>query len=305
MRISDLSAVFAFVKIVELKSFRAAARALNAPASTLSRKIAELEDRLGVRLLERTTRTLRLTDAGDAYHRQVAPALEALSDAEGALADLQSTPTGLVRLSAPIEYGQLTLGGVVAEYLRRYPSMKVRVELTDRTVDLVEEGFDAALRPGPLPDSTLVARSLGRPERMRLYASGDYLRRRGVPRRPGDLVEHDCLVMSSMRQPTRWPFRDRRKRVTVEVKARAEVNSFRILRDLAVAGHGIARLPDNLGDRAQTGKLRTVLDDFVEPALEWHLLYPSARNASPKVRALLEVFTECSTAAQFGVEPSQ
>ncbi len=158
-----------------------------------------------------------------------------------------------------------------------------------------------ALRRGPLQDSALIARKIGRPGHMRIYASREYLRRRGTPRRPEDLSEHDCLVMTGLRDPAIWRFRRGRKRVAVEVRARAALNSFNLLGELAAAGLGIARLPEFVGERAAPGGgLRTVLDAFVEPPYEWHAVYPSARNVSPKLRALLEVFSERAGAAHWG-----
>ena len=301
MKIADLGAVLTFAKVVELKSFRAAAQVLGAPKSTVSHKVARLEDHLGIRLIERTTRALRLTEAGSAYYRQVAPALDALHDAERGVADLHVAPRGLLRVTAPTEFGQLVIGEIVAEYMRRYRSVEVQVELTDRVVEIVEEGFDMALRRGPLEDSTLIARKIGRPAHMRLYASRAYLRRHGEPRIPADLAQHDCMIMTGLRNATTWHFRSGRKRIAVEVRPRARINSFNVLCELVVAGHGIARLPEFVGDRARPErKLRTVLDSFVEPAYEWHAVYPSARNVSLKLRAFLEVLSACSTAAYWG-----
>ncbi|NUP08199.1 MAG: LysR family transcriptional regulator [Polyangiaceae bacterium] len=293
MQIADLGAIWVFAKVVELRSFRAAAQALGAPPSTVSHKVAQLEDRLGVRLIERTTRALRLTEAGAAYHRQVVPALEALTDAERSLFDTQAAPRGTLRISAPSEFAHLALGSVVAETMRRHPSLKMQVELTDRVVDLVEEGFDAALRRGPLQDSTLFSRKIGPSWRLGLYASRDYLQRRGEPRKPEDLLEHDCLVMTGLHNPARWTFRRGRKRITVDVRARAKANSFQLLSELAVAGQGIARVPELVGERAAPrGALRSVLDEYGDEPFEFHLVYPSARHASPKLRALLETFED-------------
>lgn len=291
MKISDLAAVLAFAKVAELKSFRAAARALDAPKSTVSRKVSELEDRLGVRLFERTTRAVRLTGAGESYYRQVAPGLQAMSEAERGLADEQATPTGVLRVTAPTEFAQFALGRVIGEYLHRCPSVEVQVELTDRMVNLVEEGFDVGIRPGMLPDSTLMVRKIGAPERLRVYASNDYLRRRNAPRHPEELTDHDCLVMSSMSRPTTWVFRERDRPITVQVRPRIAVNSFHMLCDLTIAGQGIARLPEFIGERERAkGILHTVLDEFTEPGRHWQLVYPSSRNASSKVAALLELF---------------
>ncbi|RYZ10291.1 MAG: LysR family transcriptional regulator [Myxococcales bacterium] len=290
MAVPDLNAVSAFSKVVELKSFRAAAAALGIPKSTVSRKVAELEDALGARLLERTTRSLRLTDAGRAYHVRIAPALDSLLEAERAVEEQNEKPSGRLRLTMTIDGGQTLLGPVLSEYLRAFPDVKLEVELTDRRVDLVEEGFDLAVRAGALADSTLIAKKLGAPGSKGLYASPEYLRRRGTPRHPRELVEHDCLIMSAQLAPASWSFRDKRKAISVEVRVLAQANSFLLLRDLAVSGHGVARLPDYLAAPAvRRGKLIGLLGAFLPEPTSWHVLYPSARNLSPKVRALVEL----------------
>jgi DNA-binding transcriptional LysR family regulator len=286
----DLNAVVIFLEVVARNSFRAAAQSLRLPPSTVSLKVAQLEDQLGVRLLERTTRALRLTEAGRAYQRQVAPALETVELAARAVADLDAQPTGSLRITAPFEFGQVAMGPVLGEYLRRCPAVHLDVELTDRRVDLIEEGFDLALRAGFLPDSTLVARKLGKPSRMLLVASPAYLARRGVPRRPADLTRHDCLVMSGARTPTTWTFAARGRRQLVEVDPRVAVNSLVVLHDLAVAGHGIARLPEpHTATARRTGQLRTVLEHLCESRLPWHAIYPSARHVPARLRVLLDV----------------
>jgi DNA-binding transcriptional LysR family regulator len=287
---TDLNAVSTFAKVVELKSFRAAAAALGIPKSTVSRKVAELEDALGTRLLERTTRSLRLTDAGRAYHLRITPALDALGEAERAIEETRDEPAGHLKLTMTVEGGQTLLGPILAEYLERYPRVELEVELLDRRVDLVEEGFDVAIRAGVLPDSTLVARKLGSPGSLQVYASPEYLKRRGVPRQPRELVEHDCLVMSAQTTPGVWSFRVQGKPVAIKVRGRTLANSFVLLGELAVAGHGLARLPRYLAAEAlATRKLVSVLDRFLPDPVAWHAVYPSARNLSPKVRALVEL----------------
>ena len=289
----DLNAVNAFVKVVEHGSFRAAARALGIPKSTISAKVSELEAALGARLLERTTRSLRLTEAGGTYHRRVVPALDVLADAANAIEALASAPSGRLRITTTVEGGQAMLGPIVAEYLGRYPAVEVQVHLADRQVDLVEEGSALALRAGTLQDSTLIAHKLTPPGRLRVYASPEYLRRRGEPRRPADLARHDCLIMSAQAKPKHWAFQLKRKRVTVEVRARSEANSFVVLRDLALAGLGVARLPDHVGGPAEeAGTLRSLLERFALPAVPWHAVYPSARLLAPKVRVMLELLSE-------------
>src|SRR5262249_53767729 len=153
---ADLNAIAVFAKVVELHSFRAASAAMRIPRSTVSARVAQLESRLGVRLLERTTRRLRLTDAGGAYYRHVAPARGALPAADPELADLKAEVSGPLRITATVDGGQSLLAPILAEYLRRHPKVELHLELTDRRVDLLEEGFDLALRAGHLPDSSLI-----------------------------------------------------------------------------------------------------------------------------------------------------
>ncbi len=288
----DANAILAFVRVVEAGSFRGAALELGLPKSSVSRKVAELEERLGARLLERTTRRVRLTDVGAAYFRQVAPAVGSLRQAEQMVAELQSEPRGLLRISVPVVFGQLFFGELLGEFLRRYPGVQMAVDLSDRQVDLLKEGYDLVVRAGPLPDSTLRVRRLGA-SRVSLFASPSYLAARGVPTRPQELAEHDCLVMGQTGNPVTWTFAGPRKPLHVEVRVRAAVNSFFVLRDLAVAGLGIVRLPAFLAERAvREGSLRSVLDGFQTPVAPLQLVYPSGRNLAPKLRALLDFLGE-------------
>lgn len=287
---ADLNAVSCFAKVVELTSFRAAAAALGMPKSTVSRRVAELEDSLGARLLERTTRRLRLTDAGRAYHQRITPALDALREAERAVEAQSAKPSGPLKLTMTVEGGQTLLGPVLAEYLRLCPEVELQVELMDRRVDLVEEGFDVAVRAGALPDSSLIARRLGYPGSLRLYASRSYLETRGAPRHPRDLAQHTCMVMTGQSAPLSWSFQQRGKPLSVKVRAHVGANSFTVLGELVAAGHGIARMPDYMAaELIETRGVCSVLDAFAPPPMPWHAVYPSSRNLSPKVRVLVEV----------------
>lgn len=285
----DLNAVAAFAGVLEAGTFRGAALALRVPRSTVSRKIAELEDRLGVRLLERTTRSVRLTDEGAAYHRQVQPALEALREAERTLSTGRASPSGRLRVTAPDFFAtEPAFAEVIAEYMRLHPGVELDVECTNRRVDLLAEEFDVAIRAGHLADSTLVSRRLGRPQQVRLYASPAYLRARGTPRRVEDLAGHDCLVLRGA--PRSWPLRRGRRVAEIPVRVRAAASGFELLRALALAGHGIARLPEYLGtEDVRAGALRTVLDAAAPPPLPLRVVYPSARHLSVKLRKLLEL----------------
>jgi DNA-binding transcriptional LysR family regulator len=284
---TDLQAVATLVKVLELGSFRAAARSLGIAKSTASAKLAGLEAQLGVRLVERTTRRVRITEAGSAYHRHVAHVLDAIADGERAIAGLQAEPRGRLRMTAPADFDAGVLAAALGDYARRYPGVEVEVELADRRVDLVGEGFDLALRQGPLDDSSLVVRELGRPQRLVTCASAAYLARHGRPRRPHELARHRCLAMMGHREPVRWRYYLRRRAVTVEVRPAIAVNSFAVLQALAIAGHGIVRLPERYAD----ARLHRILDDFAPPPRRLHALYPS-RHAGARVRAFIDLLEQ-------------
>ncbi len=281
----DVRPTLAFLAVVEHGSFRGASRALGVPRSTLSQRVAALEERLGVQLLDRTTRSVRLTDAGALYRQEVTPALDALSDAEATITDRTREPTGQLRMTAPYELGQGLLGPVIGRYTARHPEVRVVVDLLDRQVNLVEEGYDLALRVGPLADSQLVARRLGEPQRIGLFASTRYLDREGRPASPSELDRHRCLVMTGALDPTRWSFRSGQ----ASVKPTIAVNSFVVLRQLAEAGAGIARMPAGYASEAS---LEEVLGDFAPPGRPLSALYPRRRHPSAAVRAMLELLVE-------------
>jgi DNA-binding transcriptional LysR family regulator len=286
----DLNEILVFARVVQAGSFSAAARLLAMPKSTVSRKVSELEDRIGARLIHRTTRKLSLTDAGRIYYEHSARIVGEVEEAEQAVSRMQSAPRGLLRVTAPLSFANL--GPIVAEYLTRYPEVQVDLTCTDRQVDLVEEGFDVAIRAGQLGDSTLVARNLGSIKRV-LVAAPSYCKRNGTPRTPADLAKHACITFAPGATPNLWTLHAGGKKVEVRVTSRLNVNDFEMIRDAARAAIGIAWMPEVLcAEDLRTGRLRQVLADWCSAETPVQALYPTARHLSPKVVAFIELVRE-------------
>lgn len=285
-RTADFGDLVVFTRVAREGSFTAAARALGMPKSTVSRRVSSLEERLGARLLQRTTRKLSLTELGRLYLQHGERAVAEMEAAELAVSEQQDKPRGLLRLSAPL--GLSWLGPLVASFLRRHPEVQVEMVCTDRVVDLIEEGFDAAIRAGRLADSSLIARPLATLRRLAV-ASPAYLAARGTPREPADLRRHDCIVFGSGRERNRWTLQGPESSVEVEVPSRFTANDLDMVGEAARAGLGIALLQDDrcLADLRQR-TLRQVLPRWSAPAVPLQAVHPSSRHVSPKLAAFLD-----------------
>lgn len=279
-----------FVAVVEHGGFTAAGEALTVPKSTVSRKVAALEDILGVRLLNRTTRSLQLTDAGRLLHRRGADALASLDEAALALQELQAEATGTLRISAPIEFSALVGGGLMGRFLDAHPKVNVELVLENRMVDLVAEGYDLAFRAtnNPLPDSSLVARRLGA-SNLQLVASPSYIEAHGMPERPAALREHTVVAHGPTLGPRRWELRSESSTEDVDVRPRVVVNSFQTIKEAVVAGFGIGVLSNASAAAAlQRGELVHVLPAWRFARGSVYLVYPSARYITARVRAFID-----------------
>jgi len=294
-----LAAMEAFVRVAETGSFSEAARRLGVSKSLISRQIAALEGELGARLFNRTTRSLTLTEEGRGYQTQLTRILGDIEAANASVSHLQVTPRGRLRVNAPMSFGTLHLAPAVRDFLDRYPEVDLDLVLNDRFVDLIEEGFDLAVRIGRLADSSLVARKLA-PMRLVVCASPAYLAAHGNPVRPADLKQHRCLAYSGNTRHDEWRFRTPDGGETaVAIEGRLRVNNGDVLRVAALQGLGLANLPSFIvGGDLQAGTLVSVLAEYAPPEAGIHAIYPQGRYLSPKVRALVDFL-----AARFGPRP--
>ena len=292
-----LSSLQAFVRVAETGSFSEAARRLRSSKSAVSRQVSALEAELGARLLHRTTRSLTLTEAGRGYFERAARILADLDEADRSVSALQTAPRGRLRVNAPMSFGFLHLAPAIPDFLSRYPEVEIDMIMNDRFVDLVDEGFDVAVRIGHLEDSSLVARRLA-PIRRVVCASPAYLAARGTPASPDELKMHACLCYSNVPREWRFVAADGRP-WPVEVKGPLSANNGDALRIAALKGVGMINQPTFIvGGDLQTGELVSVLADFVPQDLSLHAVYPHSRHLSPKVRAFVDFL-----AARFGPRP--
>jgi len=295
---AHLEAMAIFAEVVEAKGFTAAARNLGISKSAVSKQVGCLEDHLGVRLLNRTTRRLSVTEAGAAYYEACRRVVDEAESAERAVSSFSTAPRGLLKLNAPMSFGFLHLAAAIPAFHARYPQITVDAAMNDRFVDLVEEGFDLAIRIGSLRDSSLVARRLA-PAHAVLCAAPAYLDRRGRPARPQDLADHDCLLYANSPNPREWQLLGPRGPQKVRIDGPLTANNGDVLCRAALGSMGIARLPTFIvGDHLRSGELEAVLPGFPQAVGGIHAVFPHSRNLSVKVRVFVDFLTE-----YFGARP--
>lgn len=288
-----LSGMAVFVRVVEEESFSAAARVLGLSKSAVSKQVAALEDRLGARLLNRTTRRLSLTDAGVAFYDRAQRIVADAEEAEAAVSQLSATPRGVLRVNAPVSFGVQHLGPVLPEFMDAHPDLSVELTLNDRFVDLVEEGFDVAVRIGRLPDSSLIARRLA-PLRRVVVASPAYVAAHGAPQQPEDLRDHACLLYAYLLRGDAWALRGPEGRaVEVRVDGRLRANNGDVLRAALLGGMGVAYMPSFLvGNDLAEGRLVRLLPEWQDDSAGIYAVHPHARLVPPKVRAFVDFLAE-------------
>lgn len=293
----DLNELVIFVRVVQAGSLRAAAAEMGSPKSTVSRKLMALEERLGARLLQRTTRKLGLTDAGRIYYGHGLRIVADLENADLAVRSQQETPRGLLRVTAPLNLA--FIGPVVRDYLEQHPQVRLELSANARVVDLIEEGFDLGLRIGPLMDSSLIARPLGT-ARWVLAAAPGYLARRGWPQAVDELAHHDCLLFGA--HPVLVLMRGEQVR-KLSLTPRLLVTDMDVLHSATVGGLGIAALPEQTCAQAlQSGQLELVLPDWAPPSSPVHAVYPSRRHLSPTARSFMDHLARAVIFGQHGTE---
>ncbi|WP_260260451.1 LysR family transcriptional regulator [Vibrio intestinalis] len=288
----QLGAMRTFLSVIQTGSFSAAATELSSSQATISKKVAALEDKLGVKLLTRTSRKLSLTQAGQEYYNHCVAILQEIDEVEASVRSQVSSPKGQLRIAAPAPLARLLLAPLIGEFLREYPDIEVNLSIEERVIDLVAEGIDIAIRAKKLEDSSLIARPLFSNPLM-LVASPDYLKKHGTPKQPKDLKSHSCIVYNFNRSLNNWHFKQNDDWLSVPVKGGVRSNSGETNLELALTGLGITQLPIWMMDKyLQSGELVQVLQDFPSDSVPINIIYPQNRYVPLKVRCFIEFIQE-------------
>jgi len=287
-----LNGVAVFVGVINAGSFTAAAQALGHSTSYVSKEITRLEKRLGSRLLNRTTRTISLTDAGRAYYERCSQIVIDAENAERSIGQLQDNPKGLLRVNAPVSFGSIYLLDHLSEFLKRFPEITLEVEFNDRMIDVVAEGYDVVIRAGQIQDSNLVARKFTTSKSI-VVASPAYFKNNGRPETVSELKHHACLAYSLIPNPTLWEFVKDGHRTVVKVTPRLMCNNAAVEVAMAVNGIGIGRIPLFCCEQEiAEGALEVILDDYEQPEIGVYAVYPHRQYLTAKVRAFVDFLVE-------------
>lgn len=284
----DLNEVYVFVKVVEAGSFVGASKQLNMPSTTVSRKIQKLEDTLGVRLLQRSTRKLHLTDIGRHYFENCQQSLVEIEEANALASQSRTMPTGVLRITSPTDFAINYLQSWISDFLALYPDVQIELEVTDRFVDVIEERIDIAFRSGELKDSSLIARRIG-PKQSVFCASPQYLAKAGKPTTPDDLTQYDCIIMGTSLKNQYWRFVTEENEISVPVTGRYAVDNMQLVVKAALNGMGIAQVPYPLAiESLENDKLIRLLADYSVPVQSMYIIYPSHKHLARNVRVFID-----------------
>ncbi len=283
-----LKAMLVFAEVAKMESFSAAARQLHISTTAVSRHVMELEDWLGVQLINRTTRHLGLTDAGRAYLDRCTHIVDDVENLEMTSRDMQENPQGKLNVTAPVFMGRLFLSAILPRFLEKYPGIRINLQLVDRYVNLVDEGFDVGLRVGNLPDSNLISRKLG-DMRMMMVASPTYIETHGEPKSIKELQNFNCIVDSVADYLDRWPLLNKNTPVNVRVDSNLSINNGELVREMALAGLGITLLPDFfVASDIKAGRLVPILKGKIDKRGTISAIYPQSRHLSSSVRVFVD-----------------
>lgn len=287
-----LQSLQVFVKVAELEGFSAAARALAMSPPTVTRAVSSLEDRIGTRLLTRTTRSVRLTDSGQRFLEDCRRILADLEEAEEAAVGRHSAPRGELRITAPLLFGRLYVAPILADFLDQHPKVNCLAQFVDRNVNLMDEGLDVAIRIGNLPDSSLTAVRAGT-VRWVVFAAPDYLRRHGPVRVPADLAGHRLIQSIAVERAAEWRFQENGMAVSVRIEPRLRVNSNDVAAGLVAAGWGISRLLSyQIAPYLRDGRVQIILDAYELPPMPIHVVHQEGRMVSTKIRAFVDYMVD-------------
>lgn len=282
----------AFVEVAENQSFAAAARKLNLATSVISKRVKDLEDYLGAQLFIRTTRHVSLTDMGQGYYDYAVGVLSEMAEVEAQIKDNTQRPVGVIKLAAPLSFGMQYLGPALSDYLAKYPDVSIKTYLSDKRIDLIEEGIDLAIRTGPMEDSSLIAKKISDCRRV-VCASYEYFETNGIPNVPEDLKDHNCLSYLNLAGGKSWPFVVKGKKTWQAVKGNFLSDNGDLLHQAALSGCGVAFLPTFIvGQSVKQGQLKVVLEDFEETDFSIYAVYQENRHMSAKVRTLIDHLSE-------------
>lgn len=297
MQNEEIGGFVTFARVVEQASFTGAAEVLGLSKSAVSKQVARLEETLGVRLLNRTTRKLQVTEAGNVFYERCRRIVDEVEEARAAVTSLQASPRGVLRVNAPVSYGLLHLSKILPDFMKRYPELQVDLGLSDRKLDLLSEGVDVAVRIGHMSDSSLVAKKITEFPRI-VAASPSYWDENGRPEVPDDLGQHNCFVYEYLPQGDQWEFRDPQSAAAIRVRVSGKLSSNNgdILMRAAEQGQGVGWIPGFFIDRQiEDGVLEEVLTDYRAEPVGLYAVFPHSRHLPTKTRAFVDYLVEAIT----------